>query len=136
MDRDFAVEFVSACAQLQTHLARLAEDLIHFAGPEYGFVTLPEAFTTGSSLMPQKKNPDALELVRGKAARVDGDLLRLLALLKGLSRRLPEGPAGGQGGRLRRRRHRAGVGRGHDRRRGGLGLDPRDDARRRLGARR
>jgi argininosuccinate lyase len=84
MDRDFAVEFVSACAQLQTHLARLAEDLIHFAGPEHGFVDLPEAFTTGSSLMPQKKNPDALELVRGKAARVDGDLLRLLALLKGL----------------------------------------------------
>jgi argininosuccinate lyase len=84
MDRDFAVEFVSACAMLQTHLARLAEDLIHFAGPEHGFVELPEAFTTGSSLMPQKKNPDALELVRGKAARVDGDLVRLLALLKGL----------------------------------------------------
>ena len=84
MDRDFAVELVFGCAQLQTHLARLAEDLIHFAGPEYGFLTLPEAFTTGSSLMPQKKNPDALELVRGKAARVDGDLLRLLALLKGL----------------------------------------------------
>jgi len=84
MDRDFAVEFVSCCAQLQTHLSRLAADLIHFAGPEYGFLRLPEAFTTGSSLMPQKKNPDALELVRGKAARVDGDLLRLLALLKGL----------------------------------------------------
>jgi argininosuccinate lyase len=84
MDRDFAVELVACCAQLQTHLARLAEDLIHFAGPEYGFVTLPEAFTTGSSLMPQKKNPDALELVRGKAARVDAALLRLLVLLKGL----------------------------------------------------
>jgi len=84
MDRDFAVEFVSACAMLQTHLARLAEDLIHFAGPEHGFVDLPEAFTTGSSLMPQKKNPDALELVRGKAARVDGKLVQLLALLKGL----------------------------------------------------
>ena len=84
MDRDFAVELVFGCAQLQTHLARLAEDLVHFGGPEYGFVRLPEAFTTGSSLMPQKKNPDALELVRGKAARVDGDLFRLLALLKGL----------------------------------------------------
>jgi len=84
MDRDFAVELVSCCAQLQTHLSRLSEDLIHFAGPEYGFVRLPEAFTTGSSLMPQKKNPDALELVRGKAARVDGALLRLLVLLKGL----------------------------------------------------
>jgi argininosuccinate lyase len=65
MDRDFAVELVSCCAQVQTHLARLAEDLVRFAGPEYGFVALPEAFTTGSSLMPQKKNPDALELVRG-----------------------------------------------------------------------
>jgi len=84
MDRDFAAEFVFVCAQLQTHMARLAEDLIHFSGPEHGFVVLPEAFTSGSSLMPQKKNPDALELVRGKAARVDGDLLRLLALMKGL----------------------------------------------------
>lgn len=70
-DRDFAAEFAFVCAQLQTHLSRLAEDLIRFSGPEYGFVTLPEAYTTGSSLMPQKKNPDALELVRGKTARVD-----------------------------------------------------------------
>src|SRR5262249_4119700 len=84
MDRDFAAEFVFACAQLQTHLARLAEDLIWPSAPEYGFFRLPDAFTTGSSLMPQKKNPDALELVRGKAGRVDGDLLRLLALMKGL----------------------------------------------------
>jgi argininosuccinate lyase len=84
MDRDFAAESVFACAQLQTHLARLAEDLIHFSGPEHGFLGLPEAYTSGSSLMPQKKNPDALELVRGKAARLDGDLVRLLALMKGL----------------------------------------------------
>lgn len=84
MDRDFAAEFAFACAQLQTHLARLAEDLIWLSGPEFGFFTLPEAFTTGSSLMPQKKNPDALELVRGKSSRVDGDLLRLLVLMKGL----------------------------------------------------
>jgi len=84
MDRDFAAEFAFACAQTQTHLARLAEDLIRFSGPELAFVTLPEAFTTGSSLMPQKKNPDALELVRGKAARVDADVVRLLALMKGL----------------------------------------------------
>jgi argininosuccinate lyase len=84
MDRDFAAEFVFACAQLQTHLARVAEDLIWLSGPEYGFFALPESFTTGSSLMPQKKNPDALELVRGKAARVDAALLRLLILLKGL----------------------------------------------------
>jgi argininosuccinate lyase len=84
MDRDFAAEFVFACAQLQTHLARLAEDLIWFSAPEFGFLALPDAYTTGSSLMPQKKNPDSLELIRGKAARVDADLLRLLLLLKGL----------------------------------------------------
>jgi argininosuccinate lyase len=84
MDRDFAAELVFAAAQLQTHLARLAEDLVWLSAPEFGFVTLPEAFTTGSSLMPQKKNPDALELVRGKAARLDGHVVRLLALLKGL----------------------------------------------------
>jgi argininosuccinate lyase len=84
MDRDFAAEFVFACAQAQTHLSRLAEDLIWLSGPEFGLFTLPEAYTTGSSLMPQKKNPDALELVRGKAARVDGDLLRLLVLMKSL----------------------------------------------------
>ena len=84
MDRDFAAEFVFGCAQAQTHLARLAEDLIWLSGPEYGFFALPEAFTTGSSLMPQKKNPDALELVRGKAARVDADVVRLLVLMKGL----------------------------------------------------
>ncbi|HVR72562.1 MAG TPA: argininosuccinate lyase [Vicinamibacteria bacterium] len=84
MDRDFAAEFVFACAQVQTHLSRLAEDLIWLSSPEFGFFTLPEAYTTGSSLMPQKKNPDALELVRGKAARVDADLLRLLVLMKSL----------------------------------------------------
>jgi argininosuccinate lyase len=84
MDRDFVVEFVSACALVQTHLSRLAEDLIWHSSPEFGFFVLPEAFTTGSSLMPQKKNPDALELIRGKAGRVTGDLVRLLTMLKGL----------------------------------------------------
>ena len=83
-DRDFAAEFVSACALLQTHLARLAEDLIWMSSPEFGFFSLPDAYTTGSSLMPQKKNPDALELVRGKAARVDGAVVRMLALMKGV----------------------------------------------------
>src|SRR5262249_49506017 len=68
----------------QTHLSRLADDLIRFSGPEFRFVSLPEAYTTGSSLMPQKKNPDALELVRGKTARVDASLVRLLTLMKGL----------------------------------------------------
>jgi argininosuccinate lyase len=84
-DRDFAAEFVFACAQLQTHMTRIAEDLIWQSGPEFGFFTIPEAFTTGSSLMPQKKNPDGLELIRGKAGRVDGDLVRLLVLMKGLA---------------------------------------------------
>jgi argininosuccinate lyase len=83
-DRDFAAEFAFACAQAQTHLSRIAEDLIWLAGPEFAFFTLPEAYTTGSSLMPQKKNPDALELVRGKAARVDAAVARLLTLMKGL----------------------------------------------------
>ena len=84
MDRDFAAEFVFACAQLQTHLSRLAEDLIWLSSPEFGFFLLPEAFTTGSSLMPQKQNPDALELVRGKAARAQAGVIRLLALMKSL----------------------------------------------------
>jgi argininosuccinate lyase len=83
-DRDFAAEFVFACAQAQTHLSRLAEDLIWFGTPEHGFWSLPEAFTTGSSLMPHKKNPDAAELVRGKAARVLGSVVRLLAMMKSL----------------------------------------------------
>jgi argininosuccinate lyase len=84
MDRDFAAEFVFAAAQLQTHLSRLAEDLIWLSSPEFGFFLLPEAFTTGSSLMPQKQNPDALELVRGKAARAQAGVVRLLALMKSL----------------------------------------------------
>ncbi|HET7747426.1 MAG TPA: argininosuccinate lyase [Vicinamibacteria bacterium] len=83
-DRDFATEFVFACAQLQAHLSRIAEDLIWMSGPEFGFFALPDAFTTGSSLMPQKKNPDGLELVRGKTGRVDGALVRLLVAQKGL----------------------------------------------------
>ncbi len=83
-DRDFAAEFVFALAQTQTHLSRLAEDLIHYSSLPYGFLSLPEAFTTGSSLMPQKKNPDSMELVRGKAARTTGSVVRLLALTTGV----------------------------------------------------
>lgn len=82
-DRDFIVEFLAAAALVQIHLSRLAEDLILYSSPEFGFVTLDEAYTTGSSLMPQKKNPDALELVRGKTGRVIGDLNTLLVVLKG-----------------------------------------------------
>lgn len=83
-DRDFAVEFAGACSLLMVHLSRLAEDLILYCSTEFGFVTLSDAVSTGSSLMPQKKNPDALELIRGKAGRVFGHHAGLLATMKGL----------------------------------------------------
>ena len=83
-DRDFCVEFLSACALLMVHLSRLAEDIILYATTEFGLFELGDAIATGSSLMPQKKNPDSMELVRGKAGRVFGDLLALLTTLKGL----------------------------------------------------
>jgi argininosuccinate lyase len=83
-DRDFCVEFAAAASLVMVHLSRLAEDLIVYSTVEFGFVELSDAVATGSSLMPQKKNPDALELVRGKAGRVIGHTAGLLALLKGL----------------------------------------------------
>jgi argininosuccinate lyase len=83
-DRDFSVEFLSACSLIMVHLSRLAEDIILYATSEFGFFELGDAIATGSSLMPQKKNPDSMELVRGKAGRVFGDLLALLTTLKGL----------------------------------------------------
>ena len=83
-DRDFAIEFVDALSLLSLHLSRWAEEMILFSTPAYGFVELPEAYSTGSSAMPQKKNPDLLELVRGKAARVMGCATTLQTLLKGL----------------------------------------------------
>ncbi|HLA12498.1 MAG TPA: argininosuccinate lyase [Pyrinomonadaceae bacterium] len=83
-DRDFCVEFVHACALVMVHLSRLTEDVILYATTEFGFIELSDAVATGSSLMPQKKNPDSLELVRGKAGRVFGDLVGLLTMLKGL----------------------------------------------------
>lgn len=83
-DRDFIAEFIFCAALAMVHLSRLAEDFIVFASAEFGFIALGDAVTTGSSLMPQKRNPDALELIRGKAARVIGDLNATLALLKGL----------------------------------------------------
>jgi argininosuccinate lyase len=83
-DRDFAVEFCAAAALLAVHLSRLAEDLILWASAEFNFIKIADAYTTGSSLMPQKKNPDIAELVRGKTGRVIGNLVSLLALLKGL----------------------------------------------------
>ena len=83
-DRDFCVEFVSVCSLIMVHLSRLAEEVILYSTSEFGFFELSDAVATGSSLMPQKKNPDAMELVRGKAGRVFGHNVSLLAMLKGL----------------------------------------------------
>ena len=83
-DRDFAIEFVNALALLAGHLSRWAEEMILFSTQEYGFIGLPEAYSTGSSAMPQKKNPDLLELVRGKSGRVVGNATGLMITVKGL----------------------------------------------------
>src|SRR5207302_834128 len=83
-DRDFACELLADIAIIGMHLSRLSEDLILWASSEFGFVTISDAFTTGSSLMPQKKNPDVAELTRGKTGRLYGNLLSLLTTLKGL----------------------------------------------------
>ncbi len=83
-DRDFLVEFGATAALLAVHLSRLAEDLILWASSEFNYIRIADAYTTGSSLMPQKKNPDIAELTRGKSARVIGNLVALLTLLKGL----------------------------------------------------
>ncbi|HPD30583.1 MAG TPA: argininosuccinate lyase [Phycisphaerae bacterium] len=83
-DRDFIVEFLAAAALCACHLSRLAEDLVLYMSQEFGFVTIADAFCTGSSMMPQKKNPDVMELVRGKTGRVYAALMGMLALTKGL----------------------------------------------------
>ena len=83
-DRDFAIEFVSCCTQIQLHLSRLCEELVLWAGSEFDFVEIGDRFCTGSSIMPQKKNPDIAELVRGKSGRVVGSLMTLLTIMKGL----------------------------------------------------
>jgi argininosuccinate lyase len=83
-DRDFALDFLSAAAILVSHLSRMAEELILWTTSEFGFAELPDEFSTGSSMMPQKKNPDLLELIRGKSGRVAGNLVALLTVLKGL----------------------------------------------------
>jgi argininosuccinate lyase len=83
-DRDFALDYLFALAGIATHLSRLAEDFVIFASQEFGYVILPDEYSTGSSLMPQKKNPDAWELIRGKTGRITGALLGLLTTLKGL----------------------------------------------------
>jgi len=83
-DRDFALDYLFALAGIATHLSRLAEDFVIFASQEFSYVILPDEYSTGSSLMPQKKNPDAWELIRGKTGRITGALLGLLTTLKGL----------------------------------------------------
>jgi argininosuccinate lyase len=83
-DRDFAVEFAHCCSLVMVHLSRMAEDLILYCSTEFGFIELSDTVSSGSSLMPQKKNPDALELLRGKAGRVFGHQIALLTVLKGI----------------------------------------------------
>jgi argininosuccinate lyase len=83
-DRDFVIEFCASCAIIQVHLSRLSEELVLWSSEEFKFVELADAFCTGSSIMPQKKNPDIPELIRGKSGRVVGNLMALLTLLKGL----------------------------------------------------
>lgn len=83
-DRDLFIEFAAACAMFGVHASRIAEDLILWSSTEFKFIELPDAFCTGSSLMPQKKNPDSCELLRGKSARLQGNLHTLLTLTKGL----------------------------------------------------
>lgn len=83
-DRDFALEFLSAASICGTHLSRFAEEIVIWSTPQFGFVSLSDKFSTGSSIMPQKKNPDAAELVRGKIGRVNGSLIGLLTVMKGL----------------------------------------------------
>jgi len=83
-DRDFAIEFVSACTLIQLHLSRLSEELVLWSSSEFRFVEIADKFCTGSSIMPQKKNPDIPELIRGKSGRVTGSLMSLITLVKGL----------------------------------------------------
>ena len=83
-DRDFAIEFVSCCTLIQLHLSRLAEELVLWSSQEFSFVDIADRFCTGSSIMPQKKNPDIPELIRGKSGRVVGSLMSLITLVKGL----------------------------------------------------
>ena len=83
-DRDFAIEFINCCAVTMMHLSRFCEELILWSSVEFSFVEIDDSFSTGSSIMPQKKNPDMAELIRGKTGRVYGDLMSLLTICKGL----------------------------------------------------
>ncbi len=83
-DRDFILEFLAGAAICQMHLSRLAEEMVNWASTEFGFIEMDDAYATGSSIMPQKKNPDVAEIVRGKTGRIYGDLMALLTVLKGI----------------------------------------------------
>ena len=83
-DRDYLIEFVACCSIVMTHLSRCAEELVLWSSQEFGFASTDDAYTTGSSIMPQKKNPDMAELIRGKAGRIYGDLVNILTIMKGL----------------------------------------------------
>lgn len=83
-DRDYAIEFLSVCTMIHLHLSRLSEELVLWSTQEFDFITLPDKFCTGSSIMPQKKNPDIVELMRGKTGRVVGSLITLITIMKGL----------------------------------------------------
>ena len=104
-DRDFAIEFTAACALLMMHISRLSEELILWMSPRVGFIQIADRFCTGSSIMPQKKNPDVPELARGKTGRVYGHLMGLLTLMKGAAAGLQQGQPGRQGTAVRHRRH-------------------------------
>ena len=101
-DRDFLLDLTYACAVCQVHLSRLAEELILWSSEEFGFIRMDDEYSTGSSIMPQKKNPDFAELVRGKTGRVLGDLQSLLVDAQGTSARVQQGHAGGQRAGVRR----------------------------------
>src|SRR5690606_8351246 len=83
-DRDFAIEFLAVASLTATHLSRLAEEIVLWSTAQFGFIRMPDTYSTGSSIMPQKKNPDAAELVRAKTGRINGDLVGLLTVMKGL----------------------------------------------------
>ena len=104
-DRDFVLEFAFVLALIAEHLSTWAEEWILWSTVEFNFLKLPQAFCTGSSIMPQKVNPDVLELIRGKTARVVGNLQTLLVLVKGLAAGLQPRLAGRQAAAVRRVRH-------------------------------
>ena len=103
-NRDFALDYLSAASICAMHLSRLGAEIVLWSSQEFGFCELPDSFASGSSIMPQKKNPDAAELLRGKAPRVAASLASLLGTMHGPPARLQQGPPGGQGAPLRRDR--------------------------------